>query len=216
MREYIFTSDWFSNNINRWNEIIIPHLKKKDNKPLQALEVGVFEGRSALWTVEHILTHPKSQIWCVDDFLRPSEGKSVPCWKNFSHNLRVFKEKYPKAPNDKIMVARGHIPSVLKSKQLADQRFDFIYIDVHGDSKDLIEQAVLCWPLLKKDGILVFDDYTSNREHDGGCMKQGIDAFLDLYAMELRVIHMTWQVMVLKRSSPLHTRVPCRSEYYTH
>jgi hypothetical protein len=36
--------------------------------PTKALEVGSFEGRSALWMLENLLTHPDSTLTVVDTF----------------------------------------------------------------------------------------------------------------------------------------------------
>jgi len=209
---YRFTKDWFTNNLTRWESIVVPYLKSL-KKPITAIEIGVFEGRSAIWTLENILEHPKSQMWLVDNWKREVSPK-VPCWHNFLKNLEAYSRNHPEQPEDKIMVCKGHIPDMLRSPDLTSQKFDFVYIDVHGYSKDFLEQAVMVWPMIAPGGMMVIDDYTSNREHDGGCMKQGVDAFLDLYSKELSVKHMSWQVMLVKRAKKLP--VPgCASEYYS-
>jgi len=205
---YKFTGDWFSNNLYRWETIVVPYLKSL-KRPLKAMEIGVFEGRSALWTVENILQHPKSQMWVVDNWTREPN-----LWQRFLKNLEIYKKHHPDQPDNKIMVCKGHIPDVLRTKDVISQTFDFVYIDVHGYSKDFLEQAVMVWPMIAPGGMMVIDDYTSNREHDMGCMKQGVDAFLDLYSKELSVKHMSWQVILVKRSKHL-PKPGCRSEYYT-
>ena len=211
---YRFTSDWFSNNLERWNRYVVPYLKEKQaTGPIRCLEVGVFEGRSALWTTEH-LTHPLSQMWVVDTFKNRSVKSSKPCWVNFLHNLRVYKRAHPDVAQDKIMVCRGPIAKSLRDPKLMAEQFDFVYIDLDGDSRDLMETAALIWPLVKPGGMVVFDDYTSNREYDGACMKQGIDSFLDLYSHQLKVVHMSWQVMITKRHKFLPRPYKCYSEYY--
>ncbi len=209
---YTFTADWFSNNIPRWTNIVIPYLRSL-KRPLKTMEIGVFEGRSALWTLENILTNKRSQIWLVDNFNRKNRN-NISCWKNLLKNLETYRKNHPDQPDDKIMVCKGDIKDVLRNEDVKAQRFDFIYIDVHGYSKDFLEQAVMAWPMLSPGGMMVVDDYTSNREHDGECMKQGVDAFLDLYSKELEVRHMSWQVVVVKRKKQLPQK-GCRSEYYT-
>lgn len=210
-----FTSDWFSNNIERWSKFVIPHLESRKG-PIKTLEVGVYEGRSALWTLENggLLKHPKSQMWLVDNWKRRSIGSKRSCWWNFINNLRVFKEKHHDIPDDKVMIRRGHIPTSLKSPEILKQQFDFIYLDLAGSSQNMLETVTLAWALLKRDGMLIIDDYTSNKYHDGACMKQGIDAFLDIYAYDLKVVHMSWQVILKKRVKPLQRREKCHSEYY--
>jgi predicted O-methyltransferase YrrM len=217
MDKYRFTSDWFSNNISRWEKHVVPYLKAQSQKgPIKCLEVGVFEGRSAFWTLENagLLDNPESQIWLVDTWKRRSVKSAKPCWVNFLSNLRAFKRANPTIPDNKIMVCRGNIPDTLRDPKLLAERFDFVYLDINGDSRDLMETAALVWPLIKPGGMIVFDDYTSNREHDGACSKQGIDAFLDLYSHQLKVKHMSWQVMAVKRFRFLPRPHKCYSEFY--
>jgi hypothetical protein len=213
--DYNFTTDWFTNNLTRWNTIVVPYLNKL-GRPIKAMEIGVFEGRSALWTTENILADPNSKIWLVDDWNRFERGvpKFRNTWKNFLGNLAVFRQKYARSPKDKIMVVNGVVADTLKSDEIKKESFDFIYVDQPKDSRNLMEVLVLSWPLLKKQGLMVVDDYTSSREHDGSCNKQGMDAFMDLYAPEVKVIHMSWQVMLVKREKPLRFRKVCHSEYY--
>jgi hypothetical protein len=60
--KYRFSQDWTSENTSMWNQML-GALKGKPN--IRALEVGSFEGRSALWFLENILTDPTSSITCV-------------------------------------------------------------------------------------------------------------------------------------------------------
>ncbi len=41
-----------------------------------ALEIGVFEGRSTVWLLENILTHPSSTLTYVDTFAGGAEHES--------------------------------------------------------------------------------------------------------------------------------------------
>ena len=63
--EYEFTVDWVTNNVENWTQ----HLGELRGKAdLRALEIGSYEGRSAIWFLGEILTHPSSRITCVDLF----------------------------------------------------------------------------------------------------------------------------------------------------
>lgn len=62
---YKFTQDWFTGHIPVWDEA----LKDFKGKPnIQYLEVGVFEGRAAVWMLENILTNPSSHLTGLDLF----------------------------------------------------------------------------------------------------------------------------------------------------
>ena len=45
-KQYRFSEDWFTNNIPVWQSML-ERFKGKEN--LRYLEIGVFEGRSAIW-----------------------------------------------------------------------------------------------------------------------------------------------------------------------
>jgi len=68
--KYCFSEDWVSENPATWNHILGP-FKGKPN--VHALEVGRFEGRSALWFLENILTDPTASITCVHIWVGPYE-----------------------------------------------------------------------------------------------------------------------------------------------
>ena len=208
-----FTRDWFSSRIPVWSEILQPGLQGKANA--KALELGSFEGRSALWTLEHLLTGRGAHLTCVDDFRRiPGTSSSTPqevktrFLNNLSAHIRTRRAR----------LLEGDAADVLRySSELATRAarasYDFIYIDTSNNMRTLLEQAVLVWPLLKARGFLVFDDYTHSREHDQACPRPGIDAFLTAYASQLKVRHSGWSVIVQKRSKPLSERV-CKSELF--
>lgn len=42
---------------------------------------------------------------------------------------------------------------------MRNERFDFIYVDGSHRSPDVIYDAILSFGLLKKGGIMIFDDY---------------------------------------------------------
>ena len=98
-------------------------------------------------------------------------------------------------------------------RQLKAPNFDFIYIDANRHSKNVLEDAVLSYPLLKPEAMMIFDDYTNNKEHDINCPKPGIDSFLNMYIQELKVLHTRWQVIVVKRKTHLPRKL-CFSEFY--
>lgn len=204
-----YTFDWFSNNIPRWEEYLSP-LKGKE---LKALELGSFEGRSAVWLLENVLTHPKSHIICVDNFRPSAEMKAVHKSKlplpttvkrHFLHNTKPF--------GSKVELIVADTKDALKQPKLLRHTdvIDIVYIDAGRHAQHVLEDAVLSFPLLKKGGIIIFDDYTNSKEHDFSCPKKGIDAFLDVYSDELEVMNTSWQVIAKKKSSK--GRRACHSE----
>lgn len=193
-----FTEDWFSNNIELWKKTLM----KLKHKPLKVLEVGTFEGRSAIWLLENILLHPDSKIYCVDHWKHASE-KNDKVYQTFLENIKPYK--------DKVVIMKGYSNMMLRN--LKQVQFDFVYIDASKHSANVLEDAVLSFPVLKPDGILVFDDYTHNKEHDASCPRPAIDSFMNIYASQIQVLHTKWQVVIKKRKVPMKKK-PCYSEFF--
>lgn len=200
-----FSVDWFSNNIDRWQK----HFKKLRKLPVQALEIGSFEGRSAIWALQNIFLHPDATITCIDDFsLKKVSGKKfypAVIKRHFLENTKPFGER--------IKLIEAPSSQALKDSKLLERKFDFIYIDANRHAKHVLEDAVLAFPLLQVGGYIVFDDYTISPKHDYTCPKKGIDAFLDLYNDEVKVIEMKWQV-IAKKVKPKRSLKQCRSELF--
>jgi predicted O-methyltransferase YrrM len=197
MQSPSFTKDWCTNNIGTWKR----YLKKYKNHETKALEVGSYEGRSAIWMLDNVLTHEKSHITCVDNF---TVGKDV--HKRFTENMKPYQGKFKLYKEDSKVA--------LKRSEVLKQHFDIIYIDGSRHSRNVLEDAILCFDLLKPNGLMIFDDYTDSREHDQSCPKPAINAFLDIYASELQVLLTKWQVILKKREKPLPVKT-CKSEFYT-
>jgi hypothetical protein len=63
--DYEFTIDWFSRNIPIWEYGMSSYVGKPD---IQYLEVGMYEGRSVVWMLENVLTHPTARVTGLDLF----------------------------------------------------------------------------------------------------------------------------------------------------
>lgn len=66
--EYDFSSeDWFTRNIPIWEVALASYKGRLD---IHYLEIGAFEGRSGMWMLDNILTHPSSRMTVIDPFYR--------------------------------------------------------------------------------------------------------------------------------------------------
>src|ERR1700710_2270733 len=62
---YSYTSDYISKNLDNWTRL----LEEYRGRPgVRMLEIGSYEGRSAVWFLENVLTHPTAGIVCIDFF----------------------------------------------------------------------------------------------------------------------------------------------------
>lgn len=196
-----FSVDWFSNNIPTWQKILKRFVGQKCN----ALEVGSYEGRSASWLLDNILTHPGSRMVCIDNFSYKDKATRKDVFRTFASNMSKYGQK--------CKLLKGNSRDMLKTKAIVQNLFDIIYIDADHHSKHVLEDAILAYASLKPGGIMIFDDNTDNKEHDNRCPKPAIQAFVNAYASEVKVLHAKWQVVIMKRLTPLK-HSPCYSEFF--
>ena len=90
---------------------------------------------------------------------------------------------------------------------LADGRsagtFDVAYVDGSHAARDVIGDGVMCWELLRRGGVVVFDDYRWDRVMGDAippkrCPRMAVDAFLGMFEDELVVLERGYQVVVQK------------------
>lgn len=183
-----FSKDWFSARIPEWEKFIKPALV---GKPARWLELGSYEGRSAIWTVDNILTHPESSIHCVDIWTGEYE-------KNFDSNIANHPQRA------KFRKRKGDVVLALAEALTMHVKVDVVYVDADHQAKSALTDAAMAWPLLKSGGFMIFDDYpwehpvTDPNRHRKLGPKKGIDAFLECWQYELQVIHKGYQVIVQK------------------
>ena len=165
LQDYEFTSDWFSPNIPVWEAALSSFKGKPD---IRYLEIGLYEGSSALWMLENILTHPTARMTGLDIF----DGR--------------LKERY--FANISLSGAADKVTTIIDYSQVALRKlpldsFDIVYIDGSHDENDVFEDAALSWRLLKEGGILIFDDYRGwgeTRPDQVTVPKVAIDGFYPL------------------------------------
>jgi hypothetical protein len=144
-------------------------------RPINYLEIGTFYGANLFSVDKTYGEHPESKLHCIDPW---EDYDEYPEYKNeqpsiyeaFTANLESSGSK------DKITVHRGYSNVVIPT--LEDNFFDIIYIDGNHEPEYVLEDAVLSFRKLKKDGIMIFDDYGW-----GGpdLTQRGIDAFMSGY-----------------------------------
>lgn len=184
-KPYQFTEDWFNSNIDVWRQVLAdltgrPHLRY--------LEIGLFEGRSALWMAENVLTHETSRITGIDPFF-DQDTKD-----RFLANLATL------GAAEKFTVIQGFSQQELP--KLEPRSFDIIYVDGSHTADDVLADAVMSFELLKADGLMIFDDY-GWRPHLPSELRpmMAIDAFISAYRYRLEVVHRGYQVIVRKSSN---------------
>jgi len=182
---YSFTSDYISKNLDNWTRL----LEEYRGRPgIQMLEIGSYEGRSAVWFLENILTHPTAGIVCIDFFTRLSLSM------RFDHNIRHS------GAAAKVTKIKGHSDAILITQPL--DHFDIIYVDGSHDAAPVLMDAMLCWYRLKPGGVLIFDDYLWDKEEAASNRPQmAIDLFLTAFAGSYDLLLKDYQVAIRKHSN---------------
>jgi predicted O-methyltransferase YrrM len=180
-----YTSDWVSVNTKYHWDIVLKELKGKPN--LRFMEIGAFQGRSANWFVENILTHPTSRLHCVDNFLHlatPRIQRGLE--ETFFYNIQPYQDKIT-----------THLCSSEQVGELFQpDTFDMIYVDGSHYADHVYRDLKLCLPLLKPGGIMMIDDYcwSDPMYTEAQLPKGGIDRFLNEHENLIELLHKDYQV----------------------
>lgn len=184
--EYEFTQDWFSRKSLVWP----PLLDKL--KPNKALEVGSFEGRSAVFLIEHCAQYG-FELTCIDPWA-PLDTHALDMGEveaRFDRNVALAQS------NHSCVVRRTRSNAIPAMARLLSEggpnQFDFVYIDGSHEAPDVLADAVFGFKLLRVGGIMIFDDYLWRREAAGkqdlvNMPKLAIDAFININIRKLNII----------------------------
>ena len=185
-----FTVDWFSRSIPAWKHLF-PRVMPR---PERILEIGAFEGRSTCFMLEHILPADlDGEIHCVDTWEGGVEHGGIAMnavFDRFQANVAATLKRFPR---HKVIGHRRLSSAALRelhAKGFAG-RFDFVYVDGSHQAADVLEDLVLSFPLLRRGGLVICDDYTWQRQGLGqedilDTPKLAIDAFTNIYRRRLR------------------------------
>lgn len=194
---YQFHYDWFTPYLSE----VEPELRSLAGKPgLQILEIGSFEGRSAVWFLQELLTAPGSGLTCIDPWqITPEmidfEPEIMIAWaeSRFDSNTALALQHSP-AQLQKI---KGPSEAVLPL--LPAGSFDLILVDGSHRAPFVLSDLVLAWRLLKPEGLLWCDDYGYDRfveAHWNPAL--AIDSFLACYQGFYAELHRGYQVLLRK------------------
>ena len=196
MMDYEFTEDWFSESnpekvVRQFDEL----LSEFKGKPCMFLEIGSFEGMSTIWMLENILTNKESRLFCIDAWAEWTGDAFV----RFVSNINKTGLK------DKVRIVKGDSSEELR--MFPSEYFDFVYVDGDHDEKAVIKDTISSFRVLKKGGIIAFDDYLLGIRYPNspgskamnGSTKKAIDYFMDVFSDEIEVIYKDYQLWIRKK-----------------
>lgn len=187
----MFTNNWFEiTGIKNFEKYVLKYVSPLDKKH-NFLEIGCYEGQASCWLMENT----DAKLVVIDTFKGSQEHDTQfekTLLARFTDNIQEYK--------DRITIKQGTSRDVLKLYPLTINSFDFIYVDGSHQASDVLEDAVLAFPLLKEGGIMIFDDYTWGAGMSlYDTPKFGIDAFLKVYFNQIEVLETNSQVIIRKK-----------------
>lgn len=176
---------------NNWFNVI--NVNDYKDKPINYLEIGAFYGANIISVGITYGLHNKSKLYCIDPWEDYEEYHE---YKNEQpHIYDTFIENIKNSGfQDNIIVNRGY--SNKEINKFDDDFFDIIYIDGNHEPEYVLEDAVYSFRKLKKNGIMIFDDYGW-----GGpdLTQKGIDAFLAVYSKRIQYLNIVNSQVFIKK-----------------
>ncbi len=157
-----FTQRWFD-DIKTTLEQIVPKTARR------ILEIGSFEGNSALFFLNHC---PRAVLTCVDHFRGSRELAKLGLkgiLATFAENLYGYQHR---------LFVFG-IDSWDADKALPCNFYDVTFVDGSYVAFDCLHDLYLAYRCTKPNGIIIADDYTFHNERSD-CPKIAIDAFVKI------------------------------------
>jgi len=173
------------------------YLTPMGNTNLQFLEIGAFEGLSTNYFSEKFLIGENNNITCIDPWIKYSESSVTKMsqydeWIN-EGTYEIFINN-TKHNSDKIIIKKGFSKDVLP--ELVKGTYDFIYVDGDHSEVTVWLDAICSFPLLKINGIIIFDDYKWN--HGDKSPEKAINRFMEEYSSRLEILKINYQVVLRK------------------
>jgi predicted O-methyltransferase YrrM len=192
----IFRDDWTSWHFPNWLRLLAP----LRDRPSRMLEIGSWEGRSALFFLNYL---PQMQLTCVDTFAGGQEHQEAAALDpHEAEMLRTVEARFnanTQAFSGRIEKIKAASVDALIQLGVAGRRFDIAYIDGGHRAREVYADSALTWPLMVPGGLVIFDDYQWQHMPDPmDNPMPGIDAFLRSIEGRYQMMHNDYQVAIAK------------------
>jgi len=182
-----FSNKWFLNNFEIFNHF----LPKNKNEKFNYLEIGCFEGLSSFYVLSQFKF---VNAYFLDIWDEPNKN-SKSLTDDFNQVEKLFDENLSKFNFTKIKD-----DSVISMRKLLrkNMNFDFIYIDGSHNGEDILSDAIEAFKILKKSGLIFFDDFLQYELNRKIQSYVGIEKFLELYSNDLQIVFFQNNLVVKK------------------
>ena len=182
-----FSNKWFLNNFEIFNYF----LPENKNEKFNYLEIGCFEGLSSFYVLSQFKF---VNAYFVDIWDEPNKN-SKSLTGDFNKVEKLFDENLSKFNFTKIKD-----DSVISMRKLLRKNmdFDFIYVDGSHNGEDILSDAIEAFKILKKGGLIFFDDFLQYELNRKIQSYVGIEKFLELYSSDLQIVFFQNNLVVKK------------------
>lgn len=166
-----YTNEWFERDAKPlWEKHLLPIRDEIDSY----MEIGVAEGASMRWVLEHLNPSVARGI----DPYKATKRRSQEAYDN--HRKRALANLAEWIGTGQCRVYYYSSDEVLRLKHMNidDDSMDLILVDGDHGAAEALTDCVLCWPKLKIGGIMVMDDYNRRWHLGKPWSHEAIDAFL--------------------------------------
>jgi predicted O-methyltransferase YrrM len=194
-----------------WDKYLQPFNKKKNTM----IELGSYKGEATCKLLTHLATHPKSLVFAVDTWEGSPEYSTTMSFQSIEMEFDSNIEKTGKK-DQLIKMKMTTEEALLKLNIEKKYKFDIVFIDASHTAGDVLRDAILIWPLVNPDGVIIFDDYRwekLNKEYFRP--KLAIDSFISIFAHQLDVLALEYQAFIKKRDENKYEK-PVSTEMIKH
>jgi|688.fasta_scaffold283844_2 predicted O-methyltransferase YrrM len=210
MKNYNFTQNWF------YSYDLEQFLPLGTQDEIHILEIGSFEGESAVWFSENLLNNKNSTITCIDPWISyHQKNDSLNSYNKdilkedlsdlsegyiFSNEYETFVKNIIETNKlTQIHIMKGLSDVILPNLIFNQKKYDIIFIDGNHTSPYVLSDAIMSWKLLKVNGTMVFDDYLWGLDkHETLRPKMAVDNFISNYSDYLEVCWSDYRIAVKK------------------
>lgn len=147
-----YTNEWFDVHIRYWATLDEwAWAQRADHGGLRWLEIGTYEGRSAMWLMSNLVEPADVGLTVVDPWGPGPEWQ--PIYERAMRNLNDAKVCIKRKTSLEFWASDGN-----------DQ--DFVYVDGSHKAAIVAEDVRCAWRRLRKGGIVLVDDFYSPNTPD--------------------------------------------------
>ena len=176
-------TDYFEPYVEAWEYFFSKQVDWDPAEKKVGVEIGSYEGSSAIWIANNLLKAAESELYCIDTW-SGEEGERH--FENFKAN--VLERTDPA----RLRIVLNTSYDALMGLYRKGVRADLLYVDGSHNAPDVLADLVLGFGVVKVGGVIVCDDYTwDDPRHGGddvvGRPKIAIDAFTTIYTRKLKL-----------------------------